>query len=421
MAKVKGRDFKRKLLVFSSIIIVFIMLSQVAFSSVNGSSVTSKRTMGKSANVNDITSFTNSSSSIVGYVKYTLFLSNNTLLKGNVIGKGTGGVPIAIAYDSANNYIYVCNSMSNNVSVINDATNLVIASISVGRWPDAVAYDSANNYIYVANSWSNNTSVINGTTNSVIGSIKVGSAPDAVAYDCANNYIYVCNVVSDNVSVINGYTNSVISSISVGHSPVGVAYDSVNNYLYVANVISSNVSVINGANNSVIATINEGTWWPYAIAYDPFNNYVYVTNGIHPRYLPPPWPNNVSVINGATNSVISIIGVGLYPEAIASDPSNNYIFVCNSVSNNVSVINGATNSVISSISVGSWPTGMAYDCANNYLYVANSGSNSISIISASVYENNSYSLLIGVIAIVIVVALMTVGFVMGIRKIKDRY
>jgi DNA-binding beta-propeller fold protein YncE len=85
------------------------------------------------------------------------------------------------------------------------------------------------------------------------------------------------------------------------------------------------------------------------------------------------------------------------------------------------VINGATSSVISSISVGSWPTGMAYDCANNYLYVANSASKSISIISASTYENNPYSLLIGVIAIVIVVALMAVGFVMGTRKIKSRY
>jgi YVTN family beta-propeller protein len=373
MNSLKGKGIKNIIIFILAIIIVFIMLSQVAFSSVDGASITSKTTMCKSANVNDITPFINAGSSNAGYVIYTLFLNNNTLLKGNVMVNRTGVAPYAIAYDSANNYIYVANSNSSNVSVINGATNSVIARISVWSGEDGMAYDSVNNYIYIANGGSNNVSVINGVTNTVIANIFVGALPEGVAYDPSNNYVYV------------------------GHG----AYPQTLG-------LSILVFVINCASNTVIANISVGSrGWPDAIAYDSSNNYVYVANG---------GSNNVSVINGATNAVIASISVGSEPYAIAYDSGNNYIYVCNG--DNVSVINGATNSVIASISVGSEPYAVAYDPSNNYIYVANFDSGSISIIST--YEN-PYSLLIGVIAIVIVVALMTIGFVMGIRKIKGRY
>ena len=414
MNSLKRKGIKNIITFISAIIIVFLMLSQVAFSSGNGSNITSKTTIGKSANVNDITPFTNTSSSNPGSVIYTLFLNNNTLLKGNVMVNRTGVAPYAIAYDSANNYIYVANSNSSNVSVINGATNSVIARISVWSGEDGMAYDSVNNYIYIANGGSNNVSVINGVTNTVIANIFVGPLPEGVAYDPSNNYVYVGHGaypqtlgLSILVFVINCASNTVIANISVGSRgwPDAIAYDSSNNYLYVACAIDK-VSVINGATNSVITNLTVGTY-PDAVAYDPSNNYVYVANG---------GSNNVSVINGATNAVIASISVGSEPYAIAYDSGNNYIYVCNG--DNVSVINGATNSVIASISVGSEPYAVAYDPSNNYIYVANFDSGSISIIST--YEN-PYSLLIGVIAIVIVVALMTIGFVMGIRKIKGRY
>ena len=55
------------------------------------------------------------------------------------------------------------NAHSNNVSVIDGATNKVIANISVGLWQPGyigVAYDSANGYIYVTNWDSGSVSII---------------------------------------------------------------------------------------------------------------------------------------------------------------------------------------------------------------------------------------------------------------------
>jgi len=127
-----------------------------------------------------------------GYVKYTLDLINNTLINGNfVVYTGNAKDPWGIAYDPSNGYIYVADVGSNTVSVINSATNTVIATIPVGKGPARVTYDPSNGYIYVADVGSNTVSVINGTT--VIATIPVGSEPWGIAYDPSNGYIYVAD------------------------------------------------------------------------------------------------------------------------------------------------------------------------------------------------------------------------------------
>ena len=57
----------------------------------------------------------------------------------------------------------------------------VVTTVPVANGPAGAAYDSGNGYVYVANSYSNNVSVINGTK--VVATVPVGNYPDGVAYD----------------------------------------------------------------------------------------------------------------------------------------------------------------------------------------------------------------------------------------------
>ena len=84
-------------------------------------------------------------------------------------------------------------------------------------------------YLYVANYYSNNVTVINGATNTaVVSSIAVGAFSTDIAYDTSNGYLYVTNAGSNNVTVINGGTNTVVvRSITVGNGPIGIAYDTI--------------------------------------------------------------------------------------------------------------------------------------------------------------------------------------------------
>ena len=187
-----------------------------------------------------------------GYVKYTLNLLNNTLINGNFVNTSNAKEPAWVAYDPSNGYIYVTNYASGTVSVIDGATNTVIANITVGPAPWGVAYDPSNGYIYVADSGSDSVSVIDGATNTVIATIPVGIGPVGVAYDPSNGYIYVADSGSGTVSVINGTT--VIANITVGIGPVGVAYDPSNGYIYVTNYFSGTVSIISTTSSQAIET-----------------------------------------------------------------------------------------------------------------------------------------------------------------------
>ena len=344
MVKLSGSRKKFILRVFVVLIACAFLATSLAPSI--GHSGTSANTKSM-YDLHSIPLLSNNNSYSAGYVKYTLVLSNNTLIKGNFLAKGIDAAPYAIA--------------------------------------DAVAYDPSNGYVYVTNWFSNNVYVINGTTNSVIKTVSVGSGPLGVAYDPSNGYVYVTNYCSNNVFVINGSNNSVIEAVSVdffsNSYPVAVAYDPSNGYVYVTNQGSNSVSVINGTTNSIIKTISVRNN-PEGVAYDPSNGYVYVAN----------WgSNSVSVINGTTNSVIKTVSVGSGPAGVEFDSSNGYVYVAICGSNSVSVINGTTNSVIKTISVGSEPDAVAYDPSNDYVYVANYNSGTISIISTSSASSNKYA------------------------------
>ena len=60
-----------------------------------------------------------------------------------------GTTPWAIAVNPVTNTIYVVNSNSNNVTVIDGATNAT-ATVTAGSFPDAIAVNPVTNMIYVA-------------------------------------------------------------------------------------------------------------------------------------------------------------------------------------------------------------------------------------------------------------------------------
>ncbi|MGA9154734.1 MAG: YncE family protein [Candidatus Nitrosopolaris sp.] len=354
------------------------------------------------------------------------------------VGNGDLGLTDSLVADPATNKIYVANSVSNTVSII-DSDSGNVTNIPVGIDPSVIAVsprESPSNKIYVANAISNSVSVIDVYSDRVISTIPVGTAPASIAlrvpfFHPEKREIYVGNLYSNSVSVINSSSDRVISTIPVGREPSAIA-DGPYNRIYVANSLSNTISVINSSSHRVISTIPVGEH-PRAIAVD--GNRIYVAN-----------KDSVSVINtihigGAfIDKVINTIHIGGDIAAIAVDTSTdkvyvtatttNYeasmglvfimykggmaqiigikvgdnpsgikviqtkqppygtkIYVANSLSNTISVINSSSPRVISTIPVGERPTQI--DASNDYplFYVANNNQhmvNTISVIDDSV-------------------------------------
>ena len=75
--------------------------------------------------------------------------------------------------------------------------------------------------------------------------------------------------------------------------------------------------------------------------------------------------NSVSVIDGASNTVVATVAVGNNPGGVAVNPNTNRIYVANSGSGNVSVIDGASNTVIATVAGMSYPEGVAVNANTN--------------------------------------------------------
>jgi len=137
-------------------------------------------------------------------------------------------IPKAVAITPDGKHAYVAiqacsvcmtNVLADRVSVIDTASNTVVASVPVGVTPSDVAVTPDGTLVYVTNYNSNNVSVIATASNTVVATVPVGTGPEGVAVTPDGKHAYVTNFTSNNVSVIDTRTNMVGTPIPVGNSP----------------------------------------------------------------------------------------------------------------------------------------------------------------------------------------------------------
>src|SRR5579864_1816302 len=313
----------------------------------------------------------------------------------------TGTSPDGIAVNIATNKIYVANTGSNNVTVI-DGFTYATATVAAGTSPSSLAINPVTNKIYIANWGSNNVTVIDGASNSPT-TVATGTNPYGIVVNPVTNKVYVANWGSNNVTVIDGASNSV-TTVAVGTEPQGIALNLVTNKIYVTNWGSSNMTAIDGASNST-STVTTGTN-PGAVAVNPVTNKVYVTsysaitildatsnsittiatgaqgvviNPVTNRIYVTSNNATIAFIDGATNAITPDIASG---SVVAVDTVTNMIYG-GYTSTAVGIINGATNAgryVAVSVPISG---GMAVNPVTNKLYVVNSSSNCITVVDGA--------------------------------------
>ncbi len=88
------------------------------------------------------------------------------------LGQGTSA-PIKVAITPDGSLVYVTNLGSNNVSVIDAATNSVIATVPVGKLPYAIAVSLDGAQVYVGNYGDSTISIISTASNTVVATVPV--------------------------------------------------------------------------------------------------------------------------------------------------------------------------------------------------------------------------------------------------------
>ena len=68
------------------------------------------------------------------------------------------------------------------LTVIDAASNTVIAAVAVGRGTEGVAVHPAGTFVYVTNQVDGTLSVVDASTNTITATVPVGSLPDGIAF-----------------------------------------------------------------------------------------------------------------------------------------------------------------------------------------------------------------------------------------------
>jgi YVTN family beta-propeller protein len=136
-------------------------------------------------------------------------------------------------------------------------------------------------------------------------------------------------------------------------------------------MLADTVSVIDGATNTVIGTIQLGGGFQdlVEVGVNPTTNRIYVAETVK---------GVVSVIDGATNSLLTTIAGISRAQHVAVDPITNRIYLADFGNSVVVVIDGTTNTIIAGTNAGNNPLGIAINPTSNRVYVAVPGANIVS-------------------------------------------
>lgn len=308
--------------------------------------------------------------------------------------------PNDIAVNEHSGIVYVANSYSNDVSILqNDA---FVHNVTIGKLPTDIApipnsdrtyithltdtagvnqiaifdktalvtrapdyfephdiiYNPVNGYVYVTD-LNSAVRVINGT--SVVADVLLSGAGwiRSIEVDPLTGLVYAASWEKGIVYVIDGTT--LINQFQAGWGTMEIALEPNSGYFYLAHsdpnqTYTQNISVFH-RNNYTVTPIYTGDK-SIDVATDPIFGLAYATNNKN---------NTVTVLSG--RSVVRTVSVGDNPRAVTVDPSTGYAFVGNHDSNTVTIFRNGE--VISTQEAGRQPYAIAVNSQTNEVYVAN--------------------------------------------------
>jgi len=253
-------------------------------------------------------------------------------------------LPQGIATGPNSAFLYIAYTNLDAVGVISTATNTEIGTIPLGPSGDAPEVMMTNNEgskLFVGNTGSNNISVIDLSANSVIATIGGCSHPSAMARTPDTAYLYVVCRDSNNLLIINTNTNFADFNITVGAQPVSATFDLVRKRLIVTSAGANTVTFFEEnfalpmASQHVQTIVPVGAA-PAAAAPLPSGSKVYIANS---------GSGTVSVIDSAALTLINTIAVGGQPQAIGASSDSTRVAVTTTGPDVLQVIDTTTDTL----------------------------------------------------------------------------
>jgi len=256
--------------------------------------------------------------------------------------------------------VYVVNSGSGSVSVIDADRNMIAATIPVHRLPYAISVDALGRRAYVANSASNSVSVIDLDRRREIAVAGTGEQPGLARIAPDMRSLVVTNRASGSVSIF-----SVAPYEKSGGQPdAGKDPQPLRLRAAFANCPGATDAAILPDSSKVFVACSAG----------------HQVMAINLAAAPDSWAakQNPSLM---TDSVLAMLDVGDTPVHLAMKPDGGEIFVSNFADGTISEISTYTNEVGGTYPIGNKPVHGIVSADNSTLWVSNFAADSLALYS----------------------------------------
>ncbi|MEO7530107.1 MAG: YncE family protein [Sediminibacterium sp.] len=189
---------------------------------------------------------------------------------------GTTGVH-GIAFANAFGKGYTSNGRTNNVTVFDLKTHATITQVPTGTNPDWILYDGFSKKIITSNHSAGSLTVIDPATDKVVATIEVPGKLETVVSDNAGK-LYVNVEDKSEIVAVDIMKNVVLAhwALAPGEGPTGLCMDTKTKRLFVA--CDKLLVVMDATNGKVVAQLPTGDGCDGDV-FDPATKLIFTSNG----------------------------------------------------------------------------------------------------------------------------------------------
>jgi YVTN family beta-propeller protein len=294
--------------------------------------------------------------------------------------------PDVMVWNPANNRVYCAVGTPDAfgaLAVIDGATNVMTDSVMLRcQMPGGIAVDPGSDRVFCAGSSyypleESLLTVVSGENDSILTEIAMGTAPRAVCYNPADNKLYCASQFANNIVIVDGSTYAVRATLPVPAGPCNMLYAPEVNKVYCAEQGTRGspnfmVTVIDGATDSIVRTVFVGHY-VREICYNPVDRKVYSADV---------FDGTVTVIDATADTVLARVRVGGSPFSLCWNPLLDRVYCADGDQGFLSVIDGATNALTGYIMMTSPAWQVTVDPAGGKAYCSNPGDNQVTVLDA---------------------------------------
>jgi YVTN family beta-propeller protein len=241
---------------------------------------------------------------------------------------------------------------ADGIGVVDTASNKLLRVLKSGHDPEQLDVTRDGSRLFVSNEDAAKTTIIEVASGKTIQEVPVGDEPEGVTFRPDGNVVYVTSEADGAVFAIDAATLTVVGKAEVGHRPRSIGFLPDGSRAFVSLENDGQIAVVDGRTHKFLQLISLGgpPVRPMGIAVAPDGSAVYVSTGSY---------GHVVIVDPVKNEPIGKVEVGRRPWGIAVSADGKTLYTANGPSNDVSVVDIAARSVVKKIPVGQKPWGIA--------------------------------------------------------------